>query len=205
MSQDRLLEILLGKTRHSILALILGRADDSFYLRQIERITGAGLGAVQRELKLLTEAGIVRREVSGRQVYYRANKESVIYAQLKNLLTSSQEERTTSQIERKPEETRVRAKIKVPKEQLAEFSRRNHIRKLSLFGSVLREDFRPDSDIDVLVEFEEGKTPGFDIISVENELAQIFGRKIDLRTPQDLSQYFREQVVKEAEVQYDAT
>lgn len=88
-------------------------------------------------------------------------------------------------------------------EQLAGFCRKNHISKLSLFGSVLREDFGPDSDVDVLVEFEEGYTPGFfGLARMEEELSDLFGRKADLRTPQDLSRYFRDEVTGSAAVQY---
>lgn len=91
-----------------------------------------------------------------------------------------------------------------PKDKLAEFCRRNHILKLSLFGSVLREDFRPDSDVDVLVEFEEGYVPGFfGLARMERELSDLLGgRKVDLRTPQDLSRYFREEVLASAALQY---
>lgn len=94
--------------------------------------------------------------------------------------------------------------IALPNDRLAEFCRRNHIAKLSLFGSVLREDFRPDSDVDVLVEFEEGHTPGFlGLARMEEELSEMMGgRKVDLRTPQDLSRYFREEVLDSAAVQY---
>ena len=95
-------------------------------------------------------------------------------------------------------------KMAVPRKEIAEFCRRHHLRKLALFGSVLREDFGPASDVDVLIEFEPGKTVGFfGLFDMEEELAQIFGgRKVDLRTPQDLSRYFRDEVVAKAEVQY---
>ena len=94
--------------------------------------------------------------------------------------------------------------ITIPKDEIAEFCHRHHIRKLSLFGSVLREDFRPESDIDVLVEFEPGKVPGLiRLAGMEMELSQIFdGRPVDLNTPKCLSGYFREEVLAEAEVQY---
>jgi predicted nucleotidyltransferase len=96
------------------------------------------------------------------------------------------------------------AGIKPSRDRIAQFCRRNHIRKLSLFGSVLREDFRPESDVDVLVEFEPGHVPGFfRLFDLEEELSGLFGgRKVDLRTPQDLSRYFRDEVVAQAEVQY---
>jgi len=100
-----------------------------------------------------------------------------------------------------------RVKIAVPKGQIAEFCRRHHIRKLALFGSVLREDFRPDSDIDVLVEFEPDHIPGLiRFAGMELELSDMLGgRKVDLNTPKFLSPYFRDEVLKEAEVQYVQT
>lgn len=95
--------------------------------------------------------------------------------------------------------------LAVPTEKIAEFCRRHHVRKLALFGSVLRDDFRPDSDVDVLVEFEPGHIPGFfGLFDMEEELSKFLGgRKADLRTPQDLSRYFRDEVVAHAQVQYE--
>ncbi len=93
--------------------------------------------------------------------------------------------------------------IEIPKDKIAEFCRHYHIRKLALFGSVLREDFRPDSDVDVLVEFETGHTAGLlRMAGLEIELSEMLGRKVDLRTPGDLSRYFREEVVRTSEVQF---
>ncbi|MGE0820714.1 MAG: nucleotidyltransferase family protein [Candidatus Binatia bacterium] len=87
--------------------------------------------------------------------------------------------------------------------QIAAFCQRHHIRKLAFFGSVLRVDFRPDSDIDVLVEFESGQRVGLiRFAGMEFELSEILGRKVDLRTPADLSRYFRQAVVESVEVQY---
>lgn len=95
-------------------------------------------------------------------------------------------------------------KLEVDSERIADFCRRNHITRLSFFGSVLREDFGPDSDVDVLVEFEKEHVPGLTFFSMEAELSQLIGRKVDLNTPQFLSRYFREEVLAEAEVQYVA-
>jgi predicted nucleotidyltransferase len=86
--------------------------------------------------------------------------------------------------------------------KIAAFCRKHHIRRLSLFGSVLREDFRPDSDVDVLVEFEPDHIPGLAFFAMEAELSEILGRKADLNTPGFLSPYFRDQVMTEAETQY---
>ena len=95
--------------------------------------------------------------------------------------------------------------IQLPRDKVAEFCKRNRVRKLSIFGSALRDDFRADSDLDVLVEFEPGHVPGLAFFAMENELSEILGRKVDLNTPQFLSRYFREQVLAEAEVQYAAS
>jgi len=93
--------------------------------------------------------------------------------------------------------------ILMPRDKLADFCRRYHIRRLSLFGSVLRDDFQPTSDVDFLVEFEPGYPVGFlRLAGMEVELSELIGRKADLRTPADLSRYFREEVVRAAEVQY---
>jgi len=97
------------------------------------------------------------------------------------------------------------SRIHIPQDRIADFCRRNQIRRLALFGSVLRDDFGPDSDVDVLVEFESGARVGLlRLAGMEIELSEILGRKADLNTPGFLSKYFRDRVLAEAEVQYDA-
>lgn len=95
-------------------------------------------------------------------------------------------------------------RIDIPQEMLAAFCQRHHIRWLAVFGSALRADFNAESDVDVLVEFEPGHIPGlFAIARMERELSALLGgRRVDMRTPEDLSRYFRQQVLAEAEVQY---
>jgi len=97
-----------------------------------------------------------------------------------------------------------RAQIAIPQEQIEAFCKRHRIRRLSLFGSVLRSDFRPDSDVDVLVEFVPGFEPGLAFFGMQEELSAILGRKVDLNTPGFLSRYFRESVQKSAEERYVA-
>ncbi len=96
--------------------------------------------------------------------------------------------------------------LSLPEPELADFCRRHHIRKLSVFGSALREDFRPDSDVDVLVEFEAGCTPGLiRLAGMELELSGLIGgRKVDMNTPLSLSRFFRDGVLAEAEAVYVA-
>ena len=95
-------------------------------------------------------------------------------------------------------------KLTIDKDEIADFCRRHHIVRLAIFGSALRDDFQPDSDIDLVVDFEPGQVPGFFRLSdMQEELSALFaGREVDLRTPQDLSRYFRDKVVAQAEVQY---
>jgi predicted nucleotidyltransferase len=104
-------------------------------------------------------------------------------------------------IDRKMDEKK---NIELPRDKIAEFCKRNQIRKLSLFGSAVRGELREDSDIDLLVEFEPGHVPGLAFFTMQNELSEILGRKVDLNTPQFLSRYFRDQVLSEAELQYAA-
>jgi predicted nucleotidyltransferase/DNA-binding transcriptional ArsR family regulator len=225
---------LFSKTRQTVLALLYGQSDTSFYTRQILDALKIGRGTVQRELKNLTDVGIITREVQGRQVYYRANEKCPIFSELKNIMRKTGHERSAVSypltVSRQPaplpiiSESKVvfsppgsphlkrgdkggsRSKIAVPKHKLADFCRRNYIRRLSLFGSVLREDFRADSDVDVLVEFDPDHFPGFfKLGDMEEELSTLFdGRKVDIRTAEDLSRYFRQRVLQEAEVQYAA-
>ena len=95
------------------------------------------------------------------------------------------------------------SQIPIDRERLASFCRRHHIRKLALYGSVLRDDFRPDSDVDVLVEFEPGQAPGFRIVDIEEELSHLLGgRRVDLVSEKYLNPRLRGRVLASAEVHY---
>jgi predicted nucleotidyltransferase len=98
--------------------------------------------------------------------------------------------------------TSRRVRIEIPHDRIVDFCRRHHIRRLALFGSVLRDDFTPDSDVDVLVEFDEGHTPGFAYFTMQEQLSDILGRRADLKTPNELSKYFRDEVLADAEELY---
>ena len=133
--------------------------------------------------------------------YQRKVKEEV----LKSL---TQEEIAQLRKRLKPEEVltvSMKSKITMPEKTIAEFCRRNRIRRLSVFGSALRDDFGPDSDVDILVEFEPDTRVGLRFFGMEQELSEIIGRKVDLNTPGFLSPYFRKDILSEAESVYDAT
>jgi predicted nucleotidyltransferase len=93
-------------------------------------------------------------------------------------------------------------RIDIPHDAIARFCEKHHIRRLALFGSVLREDFSPDSDIDVLVEFEPEHIPGLAFFGMQDELSQILGRSVDFNTPKFLSRHFRQKVLDSAQVIY---
>ena len=93
--------------------------------------------------------------------------------------------------------------IRVPDEAFAALCQKYHVRKLALFGSILRDDFRPDSDLDVLVEFEPEARVGLDFITLQDELSALFGRAVDLNTPGFLSRHFRQKVIDSAQVLYE--
>jgi predicted nucleotidyltransferase len=95
--------------------------------------------------------------------------------------------------------------ISIDRDAVSAFCRRHHIRRLALFGSVLRDDFRPDSDIDVLVEFQPGHVPGLDFVRIEREFSDLLkGRRVDMVTPKFLNPRIRDQVVTSAESLYVA-
>jgi uncharacterized protein len=95
-------------------------------------------------------------------------------------------------------------KVAIDQARLAEFCRHNGVRRLAIFGSALRDDFTQGSDVDVLVEFEPGRTPGLRFFWMQGELSRLFDRTVDLHTPASLSRHFRNQVLLEAEDQFVA-
>jgi hypothetical protein len=95
-------------------------------------------------------------------------------------------------------------RVNLTEEQIAEFCQKNHIKKFAFFGSILRDDFRSDSDIDILIDLDYNyKTGLMKMARMERELSETIGRQVDLRTPEDLSDYFRDKVLSEAEVLYE--
>ena len=93
--------------------------------------------------------------------------------------------------------------LSIPEAQLIAFCQRHHIRKMMLFGSILRDDFSPNNDIDVLVEFEPGHAPGWEFVTMQDELAALLDREVDLNTPGFLSDTFRDDVLASAVVIYE--
>lgn len=147
---------LFGATRRAVLALLFGHPEEAYYLRQIARSTSSGLGAVQRELRLLAAAGVIRRTVRGNQVYFQANERSPIFADLKGLVTKTMGAGDALRSALAPLASKIRVAF--------------------IFGSVARGDERPDSDIDVLLV----ATAGFDeVVSAFAKPQQSLSREIN--------------------------
>lgn len=189
-----LARFLLGKTRTAVLAMLYRDPGRAYYLRQIIRGAGGSPGTVQREVRQLVEAGLITCAMQGKQAFYNANRQCPVYLEIRAFLGKAVFSRSPG--------ASAAGNIFIPRTEIADFCRRNHIKRLSLFGSVLRDDFKPGSDIDVLVEFEPGKVPGWDFFSMQEELSRGLGRRVDLVTPQDLSRHIRDNVVREAQAFY---
>jgi predicted nucleotidyltransferase len=198
-----MLETLFGsKLRAKVLGWLYSHPDQRYFVRQLTAILNEDSTNVSRELARLEKIGILVSTTEGRQKYYQANPLCPVFNELKSLIRKDLNATPSLPAEEGSGDEVIARRFRVPKERLAEYCRRHHIKKLSLFGSVLRPDFQPDSDIDVLVEFEPGYVPGFAIIDMEGELSRLVGRKVDLRTAGDLSRYFRDRVVRESRLEY---
>ena len=154
--RDNLSQTLFGKTRRAVLSLLYSQVDDSFYLRQIVRAAGVGLGAVQRELKQLSDAGIIQRIVRGHQVYYQANPRCPVFAELKSLVVKTVGVGAALQAALAPLGDRVKVAF--------------------IYGSIARSGEQRDSDVDVLVV---GKATFSEIVSSLSEAQKTTGREIN--------------------------
>ena len=153
---DYLSKTLFSKTRRAVLSLLYSHGDDAYYVRQIVRAAGVGLGTVQRELKQLSDAGIIRRIVRGHQVYYQANPRCPVFAELKNLVVKT---------------VGVGAALQAALTPLG-----NRIDVAFIYGSIARSEEHRDSDVDVLVV---GKVTFAEIVSSLSEAQKTIGREIN--------------------------
>jgi len=149
-------QTLFGKTRRAVLSLLYSHVDEAFYLRQIVRVAGVGLGAVQRELKLLSDAGIIQRLVRGRQVYYQANPQCPVFGELKALVIKT---------------VGIAAIVQAALAPLAD-----RIRIAGIYGSIARSEEHRGSDVDLLVV---GKVTFAEIVSALDQAQKTINREIN--------------------------
>lgn len=168
------------------------------------------LEAIEKVGEAMEEANVSKAELARRLGTSRANVTALLSGRrnmtLRTLadLASALGQRVAITLEPLRPPTAALRSLPISSEEIADFCRKHHIRKLALFGSFLRGDYGPDSDVDLLVEFEPGQRLGFAFFGIQDELSDLLGRKVDLNTPQSLSRYFRDDVVQNAEVIFDA-
>lgn len=218
--------MLFGQYRRQILTLLLLRPDETFYVRELERLSGMRPGPLHRELTALTEAGLVQRVPHGNQVRYRANRGAPLFGELAAIFRKTAEPDARAEIV--PAEVRepvpgyvvptpayqrlggkvpaALKKLSVSKRKVAALCRKWNVSRMWLFGSVTRDDFRPDSDVDVLVEFPFREGPGlFGLVDLRDELSALFGgRRVDVSTLAILrNPYRRKSIEKDIQVIYE--
>lgn len=210
-------ETLFSKTQRGVLGLLFGNPGRSFYANEIVRHADAGIGAVQRELERLAASGLLTVKRIGNQKHYQANRGSPIFAELEGIVqkiiepahTEAQAAPRVQALHEKPARYGVASRARppaVPKRELAAFCRRHHVKRLGVFGSAARGELNEASDVDVLVEFEEGARESlFDMVRMRDELSRLFGRKVDLATPAILENpYRRSSIMKDLRELYAA-
>jgi predicted nucleotidyltransferase/DNA-binding HxlR family transcriptional regulator len=207
MSTNTVANFLLGNTRASVLRTLLLQPDTALHVRELARVTGASPGSLHRDLRMLTELGLLLREEVGRQVNYRANSACPAFEALTGLLRDADARMPATQahtpdvhVLHSPAakyQVTPRQKLHIPRGALAALCRKHRIRKLSLFGSAARNEMSPGSDVDLLVEFESGSNVSLlEIPALQEELSALFGgRKVDVATPEILDNPFRRKTI----------
>lgn len=166
--------------------------------------------ATERISEAMEEAGISRADLARMMGTSRANVTTLLSGERNMTLRTLADlaavlgQRVEITLEPLRLPAAISRRLHASQEEIAEFCRKHHIRRLALFGSVLRDDFGPESDVDVLVEFASGQRLGFAFFGIQEELSELLGRRVDLLTEEDLSRYFRDEVVQNAEVIFDA-
>ena len=191
--------LLFGDYRHRVLTLLFLRPGDRFHVRKIARLTGVPAGSLHRELRQLAEAGLVVAERSGNQLHYSANARSPVFHELCAVLDKTAGSPPT--LHEHAAEYTVDPTGRLPEidaKALAALCRKYGVKKLSLFGSAARGELRPDSDVDLMVEFKpESRTTSFDLIDMQDELSALFaGRKVELTSPEILENPYRRRTIE---------
>lgn len=205
---------LFTKTQRRVLGLLFGNPDRSYYANEIVRFAQAGIGTVQRELERLVAAGLVSVTKHGNQKHYQADRKSAVFAELAGLVRKTVGEETRALVAREAGATyrsrsrrssRNRLEISYPR--LRDLCRRYRVKKLSLFGSAARGELKPDSDVDLMVEFESGRAPSlWESSDMADEFSALFGqRRVDLVPPGVMrNPYRRKTIERDLKVLYEA-
>ena len=208
MAGQALAHLLFGAYRHRVLSLLLLRPQDAFHVRRISRLTGVPAGSLHRELRTLADAGLLLAERRGNQVVYRANPRSPVYEELSAILDKTAG--TPPTLHERTAEYDVEPSSGLPEidhAALAAVCRKYGIKKMSLFGSAARNELRPESDVDLLVEFQTtSKTTLFDYVDLQEDLSPLFGhRPVQIASPAILrNPYRRRTILPDLRLLYEA-
>jgi predicted nucleotidyltransferase/DNA-binding transcriptional ArsR family regulator len=197
-AREGLANLLFGAYRHRVLSLLYLRPGDRLHVRMIARLTGIPAGSLHRELRQLAEAGLLVAERSGNQVLYSANQASPVFHELTSMLDKTSG--TPPTLQEHAAEYTIEPSGRLPdldRKALAAICRKYGVKKMSLFGSAARGEMRPDSDVDLLVEFKRSsKTTYFDFVHLQDELSPLFGkREVHLAGPEILQNPYRKKTI----------
>ena len=191
-------DLLFGDYRRRALERLLLNPDQRYHVREIARLTCTVAGTLHKELNKLADAGILLSEKVGNQRFYQANKKCPIYTELVSILRKTLHDKN---------KVNLLDQLKTSRVALSALARQHHIKRLVLFGSAARGELEPDSDIDLLVEFEQDKAPSLGgMVKISDDFSVLFGgRKIDIATPSILNNPYRKRAIEsEMEVLYAA-
>ena len=197
-SPQTLANFLFGAYRHRALSLLYLRPGDRFHVRMIARLTGVPAGSLHRELRQLADAGLLTATRSGNQVLYSANEASPVFHELASMLDKTAG--TPPTLHEHAAEYTIEPSAglpPIPKRALAKLCRKYGVKKMSLFGSAARGEMRPDSDVDLMVEFKRSsKTTSFDLVHMQDELSSLFGkREVNITSPEILENPYRRRTI----------
>jgi predicted nucleotidyltransferase len=199
VAREGLANLLFGAYRHRVLSLLYLRPGDRLHVRMIARLTGIPAGSLHRELRQLAEAGLLVAERRGNQVLYSANQASPVFHELTSMLDKTSASAPTLQ-EHAAEYT-IEPSGRLPEidlKALAAICRKYGVKKMSLFGSAARNELRPDSDVDLMVEFKRSsKTTSFGLVDLQDKLSAIFGnRRVEITSPGVLENPYRRRTIE---------
>jgi len=191
---SKLEKLLFKGYRRRVLGLLLLHPDERYHVREIARMTGTVAGTLHKELARLAEAGVLLKETVGNQVQYRANVECPIYEELRLIL-----QKLTDQVmeESKGIQTKMSDIVEQYRSQILSLAKENGVRNVRVFGSMARNEARQDSDLDLLVDIEKGKS-GLALGGFLADVTELTHRKVDVVTEKSLHPRIREKVLHEA-------
>lgn len=195
----RLGDVLFSNTQRQVLGLLLGNPDRSYYTNEIVRFAGVGIGTVYRELEKLSTVGLLTIKKIGNQKHYQANRDCPVFEELASILRKTSEAPSVETFDSGDEDfLMIGGEVPVSRKALLGLIKRYHIRRLVLFGSAARREIEPQSDIDLMVEFEKDQAPSLGgMVTISEAFSAIFGgRKVDLVTPSILKNPYRRRAIE---------